>query len=379
MKYRLGLDLGTTSIGWCILPLDQAGNVMEWDTVDTLAGSRIFSAGRDPKTGASLAVDRRVARAQRTRRDRYLRRRARLMRELAEAGLMPSTPGEQKALEGLDPFELRARGLDARLDRTELGRALFHLNQRRGFKSNRKTDRGDNEDGMIRSGNARLDQAMLAAGARTYGEFLHKRRTSAADPRAIPPVRTRPTLRTTPEGKEETGYDFYPARSHLEEEFDRLWATQQDFDPDLSDELGAALRETIFHQRPLRAPKVGQCRFGTGPRIPKAHPLEQRRVLYETVNALRVVRRDRLTRPLTIEERDTVILALDGKAPSKSPSSAKVTFTTLRRALNLSPDEGFTLQTEARDAIACDAVRMSLAHPDRFGLLWIALDAAEQW
>jgi len=40
------------------------------------AGARIFSDGRNPKDGSSLAVTRREARAMRRRRDRLLKRKA---------------------------------------------------------------------------------------------------------------------------------------------------------------------------------------------------------------------------------------------------------------------------------------------------------------
>ena len=72
----------------------------------------------------------------------------------------------------------------------------FTLNQRRGFKSNRKTDRGDNESGKVKDATARLDQAIMAKGARTYGEFLHMRRRTATDPKLVPSVRTRLTIAT---------------------------------------------------------------------------------------------------------------------------------------------------------------------------------------
>jgi CRISPR-associated endonuclease Csn1 len=53
---------------------------------------------------------------------------------------------------------------------------LFHLNQRRGFKSNRKTDRSAGDDpGKIRQGVTRLREAMAGEGARTLGEFLARR------------------------------------------------------------------------------------------------------------------------------------------------------------------------------------------------------------
>ena len=133
---RIGLDIGTTSIGWWLYETDGKGKSARITGVID-GGVRIFSDGRDPKSKASLAVDRRLARAMRRRRDRYLRRRVTLMKLLAKSGLMPSDPTEAKALELLDPYELRFKGLDVALSLTHFGRALFHLNQRRGFKSNR--------------------------------------------------------------------------------------------------------------------------------------------------------------------------------------------------------------------------------------------------
>src|SRR6185437_5021873 len=139
--YRLGIDIGTNSLGWCAIDLDRDGAPRGIRRI----GVRIFSDGRDPQSGTSLAVDRRGPRQQRRRRDRLIARRDRLMDALIRHGLMPAVEGERKRLQEADPYELRARGLDEALTLHELGRALFHLDQRRGFKSNRKTDRAGDE------------------------------------------------------------------------------------------------------------------------------------------------------------------------------------------------------------------------------------------
>ncbi|WJY21525.1 type II CRISPR RNA-guided endonuclease Cas9 [Fontisubflavum oceani] len=383
MHTRLGLDIGTNSIGWWLYETDGDRIISVLD-----GGVRIFSDGRDPKSGASLAVDRRAARSMRRRRDRYLRRRSALMRKLAEASLMPKDPAEAKALESLDPYALRAQGLDEALPLHHLGRALFHLNQRRGFKSNRKTDRGDNESGKIKDATARLDQAIMTKGARSYGEFLHMRRAAAPDPRQTPSVRTRLTVaRRDHAEKEEAGYDFYPDRRHLEEEFHKLWDAQAVFHLEaLTPDLKNALFEIIFYQRPLKAPAIGLCLFaGIGDvpdrerRLPKAHPLTQRRTLYETVNNLRITSDGRERRPLTLEERDQVIGLLDTKKPTKTLTSMAMKLPALAKALKLPPGARFTLETANRDAIACDPVRASLIHPDRFGPNWSKLNPDQQW
>ena len=375
MLTRLALDIGTTSIGWILYELVnyQPARILD-------GGVRIFSDGREAKTGQSLAVARRTARGMRRRRDRYLRRRAALMKRLAAIGLMPASPEAATRLATLDPYVLRAQGLDHPLPPEYLGRALFHLNQRRGFKSNRRTDKGSNEGGLIANASARLEIAMMAAGARTYGEFLHKRRSEATDPRATPAVRTRinPHL-TGDDGKEQPGYDFYPDRKHLEEEFHKLWAAQARHNPDLTPAMGDLLFETIFHQRPLKAPAVGRCLFLDEPRLPKAHPLTQQRTLYETVNMLRIAAPGQPKRRLRRDQRDQIVHALNNRKILAAPGKNVLTLAAVGKLLKLRPDEAFSLETANRDAIACDPVRMSLGYEGRFGAQWSALSIEAQW
>ncbi len=373
---RLGLDIGTNSIGWWLYKTENGGISSVLD-----GGVRIFSDGRDPKSKASLAVDRRAARAQRRRRDRYLRRKAALMKRMAEVGLMPPDPAAAKELERLDPYTLRTEGLDQALPLAHFGRALFHLNQRRGFKSNRKTDRGDNESGKIKDATARLDQAMMAKGARTYGEFLHMRRSAATDARKVPSVRTRLSIAQRDNSeKAEPGYDFYPDRRHLSEEFEKLWSAQAAHHPDtLTDDLRDEIRVIIFHQRPLKTPVVGMCLFTDERRIPSAHPLNQRRILLETVNALRIAERGAPARGLSHEERDQIVHALDNKKHTKSLAGMALKLKALGKVIGLRSEQSFTLETANRDAITCDPVRASLSHPDRFGPRWSTLDSAAQW
>ncbi|WP_119388161.1 type II CRISPR RNA-guided endonuclease Cas9 [Taklimakanibacter lacteus] len=369
MRWRFGADLGTGSLGWAAIELD-ADNV---PIRLIAAGSRIFGAGRDPKSGASLAVDRRAARAMRRRRDRFKRRQAALLKHLEMAGLFPANAAERAALAILDPFELRAKALREPLPPHHIGRALFHLNQRRGFKSNRKADRGkDAEDGKIKLGVNRLYEAMRDKGAETLGEFLHERRAAASDANTIPGVRTR--LRPEPgEGKRGDGYDFYPDRRMLEEEFDLIWERQAVHHPAvLTLENRKRLFEVIFHQRPLKQPKVGTCTLVVGEeRLPKAHPLFQRRRLLEELNALRVVRPGASAEPLTREQRDLLYLKLKDKR--------SVTFESLRKLLGLEPEARFNKESENRREIKGNEVAAELGAKTRFGKRWAFLSDEAQW
>ena len=72
-------------------------------------------------------------------------------------GLMPVDEVDRKALETLDPYELRAKALDDSAAH-HIGRALFHLNQRRGFLPNRKTEKKDSESGAIKTAAGKLQK-----------------------------------------------------------------------------------------------------------------------------------------------------------------------------------------------------------------------------
>ena len=85
MRYRLSLDLGAKSLGWAMLRLNEDNAPIGI----IKAGVRIFSDGRSPKDGSSLAVTRRQARQMRRRRDRFLRRRERLSQALMDYGFFP--------------------------------------------------------------------------------------------------------------------------------------------------------------------------------------------------------------------------------------------------------------------------------------------------
>ena len=160
MKYRIGLDVSANSLGWSVVELDEGGK-QPVKLVD--AGARIFTDGRDEKSKATLKADRRIARSARRRRDRYRQRRTYLLEELVELGLFPddetsSDKARRAALQKKDPLHLRSDALERRLCLFDIGRVLFHLNQRRGFKSNRKD--AESRDGVVKASVEALQQKL---------------------------------------------------------------------------------------------------------------------------------------------------------------------------------------------------------------------------
>ena len=387
--YRLGLDIGTNSIGWCAVTLDSEGRPC--GVID--AGVRILTpndeAGRDPKSKASLAATRRSARGARRRRDRFVRRRDRLMAVLIDAGLMPVDPKERKALEKLDPYWLRKRALDHPLELHEIGRVLFHLNQRRGFKSNRLADADNDEKSAMKQGSKALEAAIGKVGApRTIGEFLanrhrrdkggHREKNGAAPV----PVRFRPTS----EGGKNL-YDFYPTRALIGDEFEHIWTKQERFHGDvLNDELKKNIKSLILDQRPLKPQIVGRCtlrpeeeivvscglEIDMGERAPKAHPLFQRFRVLQDVCQLRIVRPGIRERFLTLPERDAVAASLMHR------SGNTVSFEALRKALKLPADARFNYERSGRKGFQPDQTAVKLGTRKAFGKSWRSLSRERQ-
>ncbi len=375
---RFAFDLGTNSIGWAVYRITHFPDPKRNPpTVSELiaCGVRIFNDGRNPKDGKSLAEMRRVPRAARRRRDRYLQRRADLIACLVDLGLMPVDEAERRALIALDPYRLRAQGLDQPLTPFELGRALFHLNQRRGFKSNRRADRRSDDKGKIETAAGKLRNALEAENARTFGEFLW-RRHGGADGTATPRTRDPVRIRLEGEGAKAL-YDYYPLRDMLEEEFDRIIIAQRPHHLTLlTDSAIARIKQTIFRQRELKAVERGRCTLvPEEERLPKALPSVEERTIYETLNHLRYGEGLLRDKALTKAERDLVAQPLlQGK------SKRHVTFDTIRAALKLDSAVRFNREDNGRgDLYDCRSQSAEkLAAKDRFGPHWYALPLAER-
>ncbi|MBN2082279.1 type II CRISPR RNA-guided endonuclease Cas9 [bacterium] len=306
------MDLGPSSIGWALIN-EQNGNVIA-------TGVRVFPEGVDrdnqggEKSKSQTRREKRMIRRQVKRRARRLRI---LRQALTEAGLLPATEAEQNAILAVNPYTLRLRALDQRLVPFEIGRIFYHLAKRRGFLSNRKTDRAKESDtqGLLLQ-IADLAREISESECRTLGEYLA--RLDAADQK----VRGRHTRR-----------DMYL------HEFETIWEKQRQFHADLltepakfgsigpqvypedPDRQRARATEThlqryglhgiMFFQRRVYWPAsiVGRCELEPKhKRCPRADRLAQRFRILQEVNNLRY--RDSLSsddEKLTDEQRQDLI------------------------------------------------------------------------
>lgn len=368
---RFSFDIGTNSIGWAVFQLND-----KREAVKILnAGARIFSDGRDPQSGDPLAVRRRNVRSASRMRDRYLRRRKRTLDKLIGYGLLPEDKAARDKIlletndkpsgsrdKKTDPYSLRARALEEKLPLAYVARALFHIGQRRGFKSNRKADRKSNEKGKIAIGIEELSGLMHQSHAPTLGAYLAKRRDEGHVVR----------LRANSEALTDKAYAFYPERAMLEDEFRKIWQAQAEYYPDvLTKEREEELFHVMFFQRPLKEQKVGFCTLVEGElRLAKDDPLFQQFRLYKEINELAIILPDLSQRKLTMEERDTLITLM-------RPAKTK-TFAALRKALKIPAGGRFNKETENRKQLTGDEVYSVFSKPELFGADWGKFSTVQQ-
>lgn len=289
-----GFDIGTTSIGWAMIEYDVTGAIGRILGM----GVRIFPEARDPD-GTPLNQTRRQKRMARRQLRRRRERRKALNQALADAGLLPSFSKDKNSewarVMSVPPLPIRARALRERVEPQELGRALYHLAKRRHFKGRDLEESDDPE-----------------------AEDAEEKTASNARERTIAELRTtRKTLGEMLAGApaHERSRGIHALRSHVAEEFERLWAEQAKHHLFLTDTLKSHVADVIFAQKPVfwRKSTLGQCRLMPGEELaPKGSWLSQQRRMLEKLNNLDIASGNR--RPLDAEERAAVLAKLQAQA-----------------------------------------------------------------
>jgi len=234
MKYKIGLDIGITSVGWAVILLDEMNEPYKIDRL----GVRIFDAAENPKTGASLAAPRREARSARRRLRRHKHRIARLKNLLVDYHVLSANEMGSLYLDTRfqkDIYSIRVESLDRLLDATEWARLLIHLTQRRGFQSNRKSEENTKETGALTDAVAANKKSMDINRYRTVGEML------VNDPRFAEHKRNK-----------SENYLSTVSRTDIRNEVNMIFDAQKSYGNQFaSDEIRGKAIDIIFSQRPF--------------------------------------------------------------------------------------------------------------------------------
>lgn len=367
--YILGIDLGANSIGWSVIEHKGKQPIRIVD-----AGVRCFEAGveGDIQGGrdSSRAANRRMKRQPRRQFWRRSRRKEKLFRLLQRAGMLPNAPvstaeTRHNFLLELDaelrpsflkancrvdahllPYKIRAAAVESEVPLHAFGRALLHLNQRRGFKSGLKVARKDDEEeGKVKSAISELANELQD---RTLGQFF-----AGLDPE-MRRIRQR-----------------WTSRQMYLDEFERMWATQATHHLSLTPELKKVVFKTIFFQRPLKSQKglVGWCDIETNRRrCPLALPIAQRFRLLQKVNDLTVIDGTSLPRRLTADERTKLLQALD--------NAASLGFPKIRKLLGVPKNSRFNFEEGGEKGLVGN--KTNTIFLEAFGNRWLGFAPDEQ-
>lgn len=241
----LGIDLGIGSCGWAVI--DENAD----DQRIVALGVRTFDV---PETNKERTPTNQLRRQHRGLRTVLRRRRQRmntLRRLFHSSGLLPDDRKGALKIPGLDPWQLRAEGLDRRLTGEELAVALGHIAKHRGFKSNSKRDQGTNAP--------KDSSEMLQAISETRERMKHFRTVGemfAKDPEYVARRRNR-----------DGDYTRSILRDDQEREVRLLFDRQRAAGNRLAtSDLEQAFLAEAFYQRPFAdsEDRVGECPFEQG-------------------------------------------------------------------------------------------------------------------
>ena len=339
MKKILGLDLGVGSIGWSLINVDAENNPVEILGM----GSRIVPLSPDESneftSGNAASKNQKRTQKRTTRKgyDRYQMRRKALTDKLRELSMLPDE--HLVKLPVLELWTLRARAATPgeKLSLPEIGRVLYHLNQKRGYKHSKDDDSDDKKQrDYVQAVNGRYRE--IRAEGLTIGQhFAEKLKESE--------VFTEKGPFFTYRIKEQV----FPRAAYLEE-FDRIMECQKKFWPDvLTDSNVHELRdEIIFYQRNLKSCKhlVSRCEFMqrsfldenheavrnnkgeivvSGPKVaPKSSPVSQVCKIWEEINNLRIVNKENEEFFIDAEYRKKIFEFLDSHNEMKTEDLYKI-------------------------------------------------------
>lgn len=327
----LGLDVGIASCGWGIIDIEGKEIVA--------AGVRCFDAPLVDKTGEPKSAGRRLARGQR----RVIRRRRQRLkavrRLLCENGLLSSAHAGALQIAAREvrpdsPWSLRAAALERKLEPAEAAVVLGHIARHRGFRSNAKTVAGNAADETSKMKKAMEKTSEKLAQYRSFGDMV------ANDPAFAARKRNR-----------DKDYALTPYRSDLEKEATAIFAAQRRLgNHAMTEDLQRNFAEIAFSQRPLQdsEDKVGFCPFEPGEKR-----AARRSPSFELFRFLSRLAALELSTGRTARRFEPHEIAA---AANLFGVNKSLTFSALRKALDLDPNAKFSVPETDKNGKSLDVV-----------------------
>jgi len=399
MAYRLGIDLGTSSIGAAAYRIDENRRPVEL----IFADSYIFGEPVNPKDYTTLNSKRRAARLIR----RQIARKAARMRKLA---YISDFIGVSKEILDKVPADdinrLRAIAIEQEISLPEFIAVLFHLVKNRGYFG----DVFEDDGGKIKAKINETSNEIKQEGFKTLGQLLYCKKQQACGNG----IHSNAPWRKLNEG------GTFITRSIIEQEFELIWQEQARHHKELSGNykvsgefaknmfpdypgkteitLKQAFHSALFYQRPIKWPlaSVGDCPLVPGEkRAAISQPVYQQYRLVKQLVDLRVKNRmpamelfasesenshpQMQERGLTYGEIQTVLrYALENC--EEYSKEGKITYSKIYELLNFKEGQKFTIDRPALKGKGGIKGEMTLCVFNNFGLShdWHILSEKEQ-
>ena len=168
MKRILGLDIGVSSVGLAVILEDESKKNIAELAVRIIPEDPNFHGKFYSGNTASKNLERTEKRGIRRSIHRFKIRRDKLYSILKEKNLFPDD--NLFKLTSIELYAIRAKAVDEKLNLHELGRVFIHMNQRRGFLSNRKSNSDEESSTDYKK---RISELQHELGTNTIGQQLY--------------------------------------------------------------------------------------------------------------------------------------------------------------------------------------------------------------
>ncbi len=274
IKYKLGIDLGTSSIGIAAYELTDNNEIKRLLYLD----SYIFNEPIVEKTLVTSNMERRSARLIRRQIERKAKRLKKMVYLANSIGIKKK---DVEQIKGDKIHELRAKAVNAKIELAEFIKVLFHIVKNRGYKGNLK-NQGDIKD--------KIETTEKMLGEKTLGQLLYDKKINT---------------KNNDSWKKINEDGIFIKREFVEDEFEKIWEKQaqyhqelkssykiknKDYFPEYKNKTEITLKEAfksaMFYQRPIKweLDTIGKCSL-----YPQEYRAVRAQVIYQKYRILNAI------------------------------------------------------------------------------------------
>ena len=349
IKYKLGIDLGTSSIGLVAYELDDKDNIKGIVHID----GYIFREPIEPKK----KVTENSIRASFRLRRRQVERKAKRLKKLTYlSNSIGVTKEDIEKIKSDKIHELRSKAVNEKIELAEFIKVLFHIVKNRGYKGNLKNQ------GDISKSIKLTEKKLKEYNVETIGQLEYKlKQESKEDNKYLN------------QWKKISKDGTYIYRKNIEDEFEKIWSQQEqhhqelkssykiknkDYFPEYKGKaeipLKEAFKSAIFYQRPIKwdIETIGNCPLEPQEkRAATAQLIFQEYRIWDVINNIEIKNfKTKHSRELEEEQRKELFKFINNEI-DKYNSNYEMPYNEIYEKLNIdTTQEKFNIDTRRKDS-----------------------------